>query len=67
MALSPYEQGEGGRLQKRKADSLRKKTRNLLPPAARERLAAGQLRAVANGRSRLVWAVAQGLVRMSSR
>ena len=40
MTLSDYEQREWKRLQKRKADSLHKKARNLLPSGARERLAA---------------------------
>ncbi len=40
MVLSTYEQREWKRLQQRKEDSLHKKSRSLLPSAARERLAA---------------------------
>lgn len=39
MILSAYEQREWDRLQKRKADSLNKQARKLLPQSARERLA----------------------------
>lgn len=39
MTLSAYEQREWDRLQKRKAESLNKQTRNVLPPSARDRLA----------------------------
>lgn len=38
MTLSPYEQTEWDRLQKRKADALNKKARHLLPAAARDRV-----------------------------
>lgn len=38
MQLSPYEQKEWDRLQKRKADALGKKARHLLPAAARDRV-----------------------------
>jgi len=40
MTLSAYEQREWKRLQKRKADSISKKARNVLPSAAREKLTA---------------------------
>lgn len=40
MTLSPYEEQEWDRLQKRKEDALNKKARHLLPAAARERVAA---------------------------
>src|SRR3954462_177993 len=40
MTLSPYEQQEWDRLQKRKHDALNKKARHLLPAATRERATA---------------------------
>lgn len=40
MTLSPYEQHEWDRLQKRKDDALNKKARQILPPATRERVTA---------------------------
>ncbi len=42
MTLSPYEQQEWERLQKRKQDALNRKARHLLPAAARERVTAAK-------------------------
>lgn len=62
MTLSAYEQREWKRLQKRKADSLHKNARNLLPSGARERIAAvGDKARSVPGAAAAYSAVAQGL------